>query len=58
MKKFRVWGKSVDYCYIDVCANTKEEAIELANEIDAGEFIFDNGYFELLNEDEVEELGD
>ena len=37
-KKFRVWAKSTDYCYLDVEANSKEEAEEIAENSDGGDF--------------------
>ena len=57
-KKFKVEAKTVTYCYIEVEADSKEEAFALATEIDGGDFITDdeNGYFELLHEDYTTEV--
>lgn len=57
-KKFRVWAKTVDYCYLDVEADSKEEAMEVAEEADGGAFHNDwsNGEWEFV--DEVEEIND
>lgn len=42
MPKFRVWAQSISDVYIDVEAETKEEAIEKADAADGGEFIDSN----------------
>lgn len=42
MAKYRVWAQSISDVYIDVEANSKEEAIEIADEADGGEFIDSN----------------
>ena len=42
MAKYRVWAQSISDVYIDVEADSKEEAIELADEADGGEFIDSN----------------
>ena len=39
--KYRVMYKSTDYLYIDVEADSMEEAIEIAENTDGGEFIED-----------------
>lgn len=39
--KYRVMYKSVDYLYLDVEANSIEEAKEIAENTDGGEFIED-----------------
>ena len=39
--KYRVMYKSTDYLYIDVEANSIEEAMEIAENTDGGEFIED-----------------
>ena len=36
--KYRVWATSISYVYLDVDAETEEEAIEIAEEADGGEF--------------------
>ena len=38
MKKFRVYARYDGYCYIDIEAETKEEAEAFAEEIDGGQF--------------------
>lgn len=42
MAKFRVKYRSIDYVYLDVEADTFEEAKEIAENTDGGEFI-ENG---------------
>ena len=45
MAKFRVKYRSIDYLYLDVEADTLEEAKEIAENTDGGEFIDDGiGY--------------
>lgn len=47
MAKFRVKYRSIDYLYLDVEADTLEEAKEIAENTDGGEFIDDGiGYWE------------
>jgi len=48
MKTFRVWAKCISYCYVDVQAETENDAIDKANGIDGGDFINDDrkGSFE------------
>lgn len=41
MKKFRVIYKSTEYVYLDVKANSLEEAKEIAENTDSGDFIED-----------------
>ena len=36
--KYRVFAKMVSYCYVDVEAESKEEAEMVAEDIDCGEF--------------------
>ena len=44
MKKFRVYAKYEQYCFADIEAKTKEEAEEIAENMDGGDFdIADNG---------------
>lgn len=38
MKKFKVWAKYINYCYIDIEANSKEEAEGIACNTDGGDF--------------------
>ena len=38
MAKFRIYAKSISYVYIDIEAETKEKAMEVAEEADGGEF--------------------
>ena len=39
MKTYRVYAKYVTKCYIDVEANSEEEAYEKAEEADGGDFV-------------------
>jgi len=42
--KYRVYAKMVSYCYIDIEADSKEEAEMFAEDIDGGEFdLYHNG---------------
>ena len=41
MAKYRVIYKSTDYVYLDVEANSLEEAKEIAENTDGGEFVED-----------------
>lgn len=52
---YRVWAKSIDYCYLDVEADSQEEAEQIARDTDGGDFIEDGGDWEYLF-DETEEL--
>ena len=36
MAKYRVWAQSISYVYLDVDAESKEEAKEIAENIDGG----------------------
>lgn len=64
MAKFRVWARSIDWLYVDVEAETKEQAYEVAEELDGAEFHTAHGYGdwemkftdvdELDNDDEVD----
>lgn len=38
MAKFRVWAKSISYCYVDVEAKDELQAKERADELDGGDF--------------------
>lgn len=39
--KYRIFYKAIDYVYLDVEANSLEEAKEIAEDTDGGEFIED-----------------
>lgn len=42
--KYRVFAKMVSYCYVDIEAESKEEAEMVAEDIDGGDFEpYDNG---------------
>lgn len=59
MKKYRVWAKNVGHCYLDVYAKSEDDAKELAENTDGGDFIeesdIDTGYFEIFEVEEIEE---
>lgn len=57
--KYRVWAQCISDVYLDVEADSPEEAWEIANEADGGEFI-DSGEGDwIMNPvDEVKELKD
>lgn len=58
MAIYRVWAKTTDYCYLDVEADSVEDALAFAEDADGGDFICDGmGDWEILT-DEVEELGE
>lgn len=56
MAKYRVWAEMTTYCYIDVEAQNEDEACNIAEGIDGGEFITSNdGHWEILtNPDLIE----
>ena len=55
MAKYRVWAKMISYSYLEVEAESKEEAEAIAEETDGGEFIpTDDGDWELI--DDVQEV--
>ena len=58
MAKFRVWAKMTSYAYLDIEADTKEEAEKIAEDTDGGEFIStDGGDWEILDEtEEIQEV--
>ena len=39
MKTYRVYARYTNHCYIDIKANSEEEAYDKASEIDGGDFI-------------------
>ena len=39
MKTYRVYARYTNHCYVDVEANSEEEAYDKASEIDGGDFI-------------------
>lgn len=41
MAKFRVWAQCISDVYVDIEAETKEQALKIAEEADGGEFIDD-----------------
>jgi len=59
MAVYRVWAKMTSYCYLDVEADSVEDALNYAENADGGDFIEDpaSGDWEMLD-DEVEELED
>lgn len=58
MKTYRVRAKMTTYCYIDVEAESADDARSKAEDIDGGEFITDDdpysGGFEIERADELE----
>ena len=56
MKKFRVHAEIITYMYIDVEANTKEEAEIEATQLDRNEFLEEGTYAWEYLEDFTEEL--
>lgn len=58
MKKFKVWAEVISDCYLVVEAETLEEAIEIAENTDGGEFEEDptGGEFKIGTAYEIESL--
>ncbi len=58
-KKFRVWAKMDDYLYLDVEAESKEEAVAIAEEADGGDFTSEGalGDWEIKEAVEIDEEG-
>ena len=59
MAKYRVWAKVDSVVYLDVEANSREEAWRIADNTDGGDFIDDGNYpggWKMCNVDSVEEL--
>lgn len=55
MKKFRVYAKMTEWLYVDVDAESKEAAEEIASKIDGGEFSgCQNGLWEIENAEEID----
>lgn len=55
MAKFRIIARSVDLMYVDVEAANEEEAREMYEELDGGDFHMGDGYFEFT---EIEKIDD
>ena len=56
MALYRVWAKMTNYCYLDVEADTIDEAEKIAEDADGGDFInSDEGDWEIMY-DSTEEL--
>lgn len=36
--KYRVWAESISYVYLEVEANSEDEALQIAEDADGGEF--------------------
>lgn len=53
MKRFRIWAESISHVYLDVEAETEDEAYEIAKDTDGGEFIED-GFGDWILGDVVE----
>ncbi len=57
METYRIYAKTTEYPYIDVEAESKEEAILIAEGADGGDFVpDDNGSWEILEGDIAEEI--
>lgn len=54
MAKFRVWAKSISYCYVDIEAEDENQAQEIADELDGGNYNpTPDGDWEMLEDVEV-----
>ena len=58
MAKYRVWAKSISHVYIDVEAKNKEQAREIAEEVDGGDFRYYDGEWEFSDIDEADDMID
>ena len=64
MKTFRVWAECINDCYADIEAESEEEALEIAWEMDGGDFITDDSgdwritNAELLDDDDDDDDDD
>lgn len=38
-KTYRVWAACTSYCYLDVAADSEEEAMDIARDADGGDFM-------------------
>ena len=57
MKTYRVWAKMISYAYLDVDAEDEDEAWEVADRTDGGEFTpTSDGDWELLDTDYITEV--
>lgn len=51
MAKYRVWAKMTSYSFLDVEAENEQEALEIAEYTDGGEFITtEGGDWEVLSD--------
>lgn len=56
MATFRVWAKTICYSYLDVEADSEDQAIKIAEEADGGDFSpTEDGDWELMY-DSVDEI--
>ena len=66
MAKYRVWAQSISDVYLDVEADSEEEALQIAEDADGGEFIDDptggdwimGSVFEIEDDDEDDDEDD
>lgn len=58
MAKYRVWAKMTTYCYLDVEAEDEEQAKDVAEETDGGDFTADDMQGDWEIEDDVDLLDD
>ena len=60
MAVYRVWAAMETYCYLDVEADSIDEAMDIAKATDGGEFIEDpdpyGGDWRILDESQVQEV--
>lgn len=54
MKTYRVWANCISYVYADIEAESPEDALEAARELDGGDFIEDGGDWEFSSDDPYE----
>ncbi len=58
MSKYRVWAKMTTYSYLDVEAESPDEAFNIAKETDGGEFISseEGGDWEVDPDNNIQEV--
>lgn len=53
MKTYRVWAKSISYCFVEIEAESENDAMEIAEEMDGGDFE-DSGVGDWIIDDVIE----
>ena len=53
MAKYRVWAEMITDCYVEVEAESEEDAMNIAEDIDGGDFVIDDGDWKITHADEI-----